>query len=211
MGTICDRITEYCVCNGLVDKNNIPWLRYCIEKRIATLLCGLPCFIIAVALSDIITAVSFFVGFFQLRKKTGGFHAQTILGCVFASISIEIVFVGMISPILNSYNICIFIVVDAIIFFLLAPHNHPNMHLSAAEAIALKKSARVTVVVLIFVITLSILGDLFSVANGLTTGATMAATMLCTAYINDWRINHETHQKQGQCSFEKSYREDDPS
>lgn len=140
MGAICNRIIEYCVCNGVVDDNNISWLRYCIEKRIATLLCGLPCFIIAVALSDMITAVSFFVGFFQIRKKTGGFHARTMLGCLFASISTEIIFVGMISPILNSCNICVFAVVDAIIFFLLAPHNHPNMHLSAAEAIALKKA-----------------------------------------------------------------------
>lgn len=209
MGAICDRITEYCVCNGIVDDDNVPWLRYCIEKRIATLLCGLPCFLIAVVLLDMMTAASFFVGFFQMRKKAGGFHAKTIIGCVCASISVELVFVGVFSPRLNLVGICIVNLIDAVVFFLLAPHNHPNMHLSVAEVIDLKKSARMSVVALVFVSTLSQVIGLFSIANGLTTGATMAATMLCTAYINDWRLCYEKQKKKGQCSLKKSYGEDD--
>ena len=143
MGTICDRITEYCVCNGIVNDSNIPWLRYCIEKRVATLLCGLPCFIIAVGLSNIIIAISFFVGFFQLRKKAGGFHANTVLGCMFASVSLEVVFLGIISPALNSaVSICFISAVNATVFFLLAPYNHPQMSLSTEEIAALKKHTR---------------------------------------------------------------------
>ena len=209
MGTIFDRLTEYCVCNGIVDDRNAPWLRYCIEKRVATLLCGLPCFILAVALSDIVIAFSFFIGFFQLRKKAGGFHANTIPGCMFASISLEVIFLGIISPTLNSTSICIISVVNVIVVFLLAPYNHPQMYLSTEEVAALKKHARMTILKLMFVIALSQVIGFCPIANGLTTGITMAAVMLCAAYINDWRFGNEKHKRQCQCSFEKSHGEND--
>lgn len=210
MGTIYDRITEYCVCNGIVDDSNTAWLRYCIEKKVATLLCGIPFLVIAVALSNVVTAISFFVGFYELRRKAGGFHAKTIFGCFFASIFIELVFLGIFSPRLNLISICIITAVDALVFFLLAPYNHPNMHLSNEEVFALKRSTRTTVVSLIFVNVFSLVIGFFSIANGLTTGATMAAAMLCTANINDWRISHENCKKQSQRSIEESHGKDGP-
>ena len=209
MGTIYDRITEYCVCNGIVDDSNTPWLRYCIEKRVATLLCGIPCFILAVALSDIIIAFSFFVGFFQLRKKAGGFHANTIPGCMFASVSLEVIFLGIISPALNSVSICIISAVNAMVFFLLAPYNHPQMSLSTEEIAALKKHTRITILKLMLVVAFSQVFGFWFIANGLTAGITMAAVMLCTAYIYDWRFSNEKRKNQCQCSFEKSHGEND--
>lgn len=190
VNAICERITEYCICNGIVTDDNIPWLRYCIEKRLSTLLCGIPFFILAVYLSDIPTAFSFYLSFYQMRKKAGGFHSETILGCIFTSVAIELLFMGIISPLLNSFNIYVISVANAIIFFLLAPHNHPNMHLSVEEVFALKKSAKMTVVVFTCFIVLSQKISLFSVAKGLTVGSAMAAFTLCLAYINDWRIFH---------------------
>lgn len=211
VGAICDLFTEYCICNGIVNDDSVPWLRYCIEKRLSTLLCGIPFFILAIYLSDIPTAFSIYVGFYQMRKKAGGFHSKTILGCIFTSVAIELLFMGIIFPLLNSFNIYVISVANAIIFFLLAPHNHPNMHLSVEEVFALKKSARMTVSMFTCIVVLSQKISLFFIAKGLTIGSAMAAFTLCLAYINDWRLFHGEHKGKDQHSFAKDCYKDDLS
>lgn len=192
INSIYDRITQYCVQNGIVAEEDVPWLRYGIEKRVATVLCGIPCFLLAVCLSDIITSISFFASFFLLRRRTGGYHAKTTWGCLAASVFIEVFFFCVVYPLLNSRSILLLNAAVAFLIFLLAPHNHPNMHLSDDEIIVLRKSARTTTLLLVSIVMLSQIIGLSSVSRGLTIGTAMAAFMLCLAYINDWRLKFET-------------------
>lgn len=67
MNSILDCFTNYCINNQLISKDNEAWFRYCLEKRICTMLVLVPFTIIAVYASGFWTALLFIASFIYLR------------------------------------------------------------------------------------------------------------------------------------------------
>lgn len=191
MKFIVDTLVAFCVKNSLIDPEMKDWLRYGFEKRLSTFIVLIPFFILAVLLSAPSTALSFFVSFFSLKRCTNGFHANTIWGCLFASLLFEYLFLGVICPILNSHNAVWINIVCGIIVILLAPYNHPNIHLSKEESYILRRISRRTILLLILAVAICFLAEAVGIAKGLTAGIAMAAFLLCLAYISEWRNQNE--------------------
>ena len=188
MNSLLDRMVNYILSNQVVSADKEAWLRYGLEKRIYTLLVYIPFSILAVLLAGFWTAVFFMVSFFYLRSKTNGIHAQSAIACVFGSILLELLFLGLVSPYLNEISIVVLIAISLVIVYLLAPYNHPNMNLTSEEHIACKKISQIRATQLAFLVVLLISCGLIEIAKGISLGYTMASALLGLAYISDWRI-----------------------
>lgn len=165
MEAIVEKLVSYCITNGYVDSNNEDWLRYGIEVRLATLYVLIPLFVLACFLSGLQCAIPFFASFFFLKRFTGGYHAKTPHGCLLVSLLLEVFFLTVIHPRLNSVGILLIDLFCFISIFLLAPYNHPGLHLTTEERNALVRASRRTVIILILGNILCMYGELTSIAK----------------------------------------------
>lgn len=86
----------------------------------------------------------FFLGFFLcLRKRTGGYHANTFWQCYIATITTYLA-VTFLSPLMIVYmNITYpLVIISVIIIAIIGTINHPNMNLDAYELRESKSAAR---------------------------------------------------------------------
>lgn len=182
-----DRIVCYCFKNGLISESQIPWLRYGIEKRLSSIFGIIPFAFLASLLSDFWCALYFILSFCFLRSRINGYHSNTLIGCLFISLATELLFLKVIYPLLTPIIALAIWVVCLVILLILAPYNHPNMHYSTDEVLALKISIRCRVIILTTLFLIALAMQTASSLRGLTLGIAMAAYMLCLAYISDWR------------------------
>ncbi len=190
MSFIVDTIVCFCIKNGFVEAKKIEWLRYGIEKRLSTFLVLVPFLILAASLSKPLVAISFFIGFFSLKRYTNGFHAKTFCGCLCASLLLECFFLCFLYPSLNLASIIWINIVGRIAITVLAPYNHPNIHLTEEEIIALKEKSCSTISYLNIAVATCAVTNLLNIAKGLTVGIAMATFLLCLAYMPK-RRNHK--------------------
>jgi len=182
-----EQVVNYCCKKELIAENQIPWLRYSIEKRIFTILVLIPFAILAVLLTDFWGTTWFICSFFALRSRTNGYHSNSLLGCFFVSLASEILFLKVVFPITTPTNAITINLICYLILLLLAPYNHPSMHYSTDEILALKNAIRYRVIVLSVLMLFLLTMHFYSSLRGLTTGTAMATYMLSLAYISEWR------------------------
>lgn len=192
MHGLLDRFINYCINNQLVSRDNEAWLRYCLEKRISTLIVFVPFAVIAVLISGFWTAFPFITSFFYLRSQTNGYHATTHWGCFIGSLLLELLFVMFIEPRLDAIWIFALGSISAMVVFALAPYNHPMMNLDAQEYSACKKAARIRCIQLALSCFCCVLCGFHKTANGITLGCTMTSTLLVFAKITERRNHYES-------------------
>lgn len=187
MELLVNKLVVYCLANHYVDKSKEEWLRYGFEMRLSTLLVLVPFVALACVLTNLPCAFSFFISFFHLKRFTSGYHAKSPYICLLFSLLIEIFFLCTLGQLLD-YGRMIF--VDALCvfgIFIMAPYNHPNIHLTAKEQAALQHASRRSVILLSIGSFICLEFGLSHVTVGITTGMSMAVVLLSLAYISDWR------------------------
>ena len=143
MQKLMDMVSAKLVTEGVVKACDKEWFAYGLERRILTIFTAIPFLIIAIALSDIWTAVMYLCSFYFLRVRTNGYHAKTIVSCIAWSLILELCFVLWFLPKLNTIgSICVVNVVAAIVVFAFAPVNNSNIHFDEAELQAVRVKAR---------------------------------------------------------------------
>lgn len=187
MEKVTDAITAYCMDRGIIDPADELWFHYGLEKRIMSTLCMTLMTVLAAFLSNIPTAIAYLIGYQLLRERTSGYHAKTPAKCLCLSVLMELLFLGGLYPRLCFAVIVFCNVLSVIGIFFLAPYNHPNMHLSEKEVLALRFSGRILATTMILIAVLCWVAGLRSIACGLTIAVTMTAFLLCAAYFFDWR------------------------
>lgn len=186
-----DRFSEYCIAKKIISTEDVPWFKYGIEKRIYTSIVAIPFFLVAVILSDIYTAIAFYVSFYCLRTRINGYHAKTVWACFVTSLLSEFLFLGVIRPLINptgSISLALFSLINILI---LAPYNHSSMHLSHEELTACRNSSRIRSISIMVCILATYSLNLSTIAKGLSLGLAMAACLLCLAYIDEWRKKND--------------------
>ena len=93
MQKLMDMVTAKLVTEEVVKACDKEWFAYGLEKRVLTIFTAIPFLIIAIALSDIWTAVMYLCSFYFLRVRTNGYHAKTIVSCIAWSLILELCFV----------------------------------------------------------------------------------------------------------------------
>ena len=183
MRTYISKITAFCIRKRIIKAEDAIWFQYGLEKRVSTILVAFPFFVLAIVLTNAVTAAFFYISFYWLRARTNGYHSNTIIGCFVVSLLLDSLFCGLIYPLLNFQNVLVFMAFSAVAVFLLAPYNHPNINLSK-EAVALcRKHARWRIFCLAGITSLAMLIDFLEIAKGIALGSAMASLMLCVPYI----------------------------
>ena len=137
MDSLVQKITDFCLDRNIIDADNASWFKYGIAKRLSTIFVSIPLFMVAATLTSIEVSIAYFLSFAVIRRRANGYHAKSWLNCLFLSIAIVSVFLGLIYPILTPSNsfwvsvACIFLV------FVFAPYDHKLMHFTPEEYIAL--------------------------------------------------------------------------
>lgn len=199
MRMFIDRLTQYCLSKNIIKDTDIAWFQYGIEKRISTLLVGIPFFCLAVYVTDFISATTFFVCFYLVRRSTGGYHARSQLGCICFSLCLELLFLMQVYVYLKTLSIIGLSLLCSVIIWSKAPYNHPDMNFTAAELTACRKFARKQILVILGVILISLHFGMNNVARGATTGVAMATLTLCLGYITEWRIRNNDRKRKNEC------------
>lgn len=191
MDALIEKIVSYCIQNNVILASDEAWFRYGIEKRLTSVLCMIPLVALAVFLSNIPTAVSFYVSFLLLRERTSGYHAKTPIGCLCTSVAMELLFFLGIYPYLGTVLIITISSLSTVVIFFLAPYAHPNMRFAREELLALRFAGRTTALIFLVATMIFQFLGLHSVPKGLTIGITMTAFALCLAYFINWRERNE--------------------
>lgn len=188
MHSLIVKLSNYCVEKQIIENEQVEWFVYGLEKRFSTFFVSIPFIILAFTLTNPPCAIFFFLSFFFLRKYIGGFHANSVFGCLICSLLSEIVVFIIIYPFLSQIVIYCITIVCFVCIYILSPYNHPNMHLTNKEIVACRKKGRIrTYIISAIIIFTNILG-FEEVVKGSTLGIALAATLLCLGYIFDRRI-----------------------
>lgn len=192
MNSLLDWFTNYCISNELISKDNEAWFRYGLEKRLCTLVVLIPFAIIAVYLSGFWAAMSYIISFFYLRSQTNGYHAKTHWGCFIGSLLLELFFLLVIEPMLNTNRVLVMVSIAVVVVFALAPYNHPMMDLDEYEYVACKKVARIRCILLAISCYACALCGLHEIAEGISLGCVMTSTLLILAIITERRSQYDS-------------------
>ncbi len=188
MHDILVQFSSRCIDRGYISQEEGPWLIYGLEKRVTLLCSSIPFLLLGCLLSSVQTAVFFYLGVCSLRTYANGYHAKTIWGCLLASLSFEVVFLGIVPRLCNPNLLQWMLHISSAIILFFAPFNHPNMHLSKAEHISCRGKVRLRMFIQLSAILLLYLAGFRKMADGLLLGIVMTALMLVIAYINEcWR------------------------
>ncbi len=183
MENMAKHLADICQKKGYVEQESLPWLAYNIEKKLLTLVMGLPLFLLAVLVSSFPISISFFSSFYFTRSMANGYHSKSALTCFFLSALSVLVVLGPLNKYLPSWTIlCCSVFSSALIFFF-APFDHINMNYSVDEKRACKISARIRTGIVLS------LGFVFHFLNweqlfrGVLFGLILTAILLCFGYL----------------------------
>ena len=189
MHSLVVRFAQRCVEKQIIENKHVDWFVYGLEKRFSTLMLSIPFVILAIAISNLPCAISFFISFFVLREYIGGFHANTVWGCLIISLLSESALFFLVYPFLSPIAVACITIVSIVYIYIRSPYNHPNMHLTDKEITACRKKGRIRAFVISSVITFTCILGLDEIAKGLTLGIALTTAMLCLGYIYDRRIS----------------------
>lgn len=190
MSSLIDRLANYCLANGVVTEEDVPWFKYGLEKRASTLVVALPFFVLSVILSNIYTALAFYFCFYILRSRINGYHAKTLTACCLLSLLYVALFLGLVYPVLNQMAAYFFAAIGTVLIYFLAPFNHPNMNLSQKEIKVSRTSSRIRSGCMLCITIIAGGVGAIRIAKGISLGIAMAAYLLCLAYILNGGTNY---------------------
>jgi accessory gene regulator B len=145
---ICERITDFIVKNNEKEQVDSEILRYGIELFMSDLLNFLVVFVISALFGHIVFGMFFFLTFAIMRKRTGGYHANTHLGCNIVLgtntmiVMLVITLLGHNSNIMWGFLI-VATIYSGISFLLLAPKENKNKQLDKDSRKLLKKRSMI--------------------------------------------------------------------
>lgn len=178
-----DNFVALCLHKGFITSEQAPWLRYGIEKRFSAVLVSIPMILLGAIISSPMQSLAFYITVYTLRTKTNGIHAKTPVRCCLFSLLGVAFFLGLLPQICNNLLALLIVTTSAVVIFLLAPYNHPNMSLSTEERLACAQSAkRHLLKLLLTALTLSVL-HCSQIVTGILLGIVMVALSLVLAYI----------------------------
>ncbi len=155
------KIVEYLIKSGAGNKDSKEEYVYGIELMIEKFITYTVLLFLAIYFKLLISSTLFVVFFVLLRGYTGGYHANTYIGCLLGTISIYVACTQIIAPIMLHKETPIFmgLIIVVILILKLSPINHPNLAMDSNEIMTSKKRVHMVLAIeTIYIFTGSILG-----------------------------------------------------
>lgn len=190
MDMLVEKITNFCVDHNIVAADKASWFQYGISKRLSTFLASIPLIIIAIILTSFEITIVYYLSFALIRRRSNGYHAKSWVTCLFMSIAIVAIFLGVIYPILTPYSSFWIGITCVLLVFLFAPYDHSLMHFTKEEYIECRRRSRISVCITALLALLLYLVRLNNIATAVISGMATAVFLLCLGHISDWRKKH---------------------
>ena len=137
-----------------------------------------------------------YIFFFELRKRTGGYHLDRFYKCYFATVAIYLAVMLVATRLVNYQQWLLGAVVIAAIYIVITgTANHPNMHMNAEELMESKKLARLIVLLEVSII----LGCVLLGAGIIYTSYMAIAVILCAALLCISKILKQEVRENEEC------------
>lgn len=186
-----DSFVGLCIQKEYVSQDEVPWLRYALERRIVSLTAFVVLLIIGLLITTPATLLAFLITFCALRSRTNGYHAKSVGGCLCYSILGEVFFLRVLPNVWNDVFALVALAVSIILIWFFAPYNHPNMDLSPKEVIACAKGAKCRLSMLVFTLSELYVRKQEQLAKGIILGIVMTASTLAMAYCSQIIMREE--------------------
>ena len=126
-------LVDISVQRNIIPPSDGPWLQYCLEKWISTILGMGLLLTVGLLLFPPVPTVVFIVSFLFLRQRTNGFHMKSMLGCLAVSLALELGMMGLVYPVLTLPSAATVLVISASLVIPLSPFRHPNFPITDWE------------------------------------------------------------------------------
>lgn len=183
MLNLIERTCSYCLRNGYISEDKVPWLRYSLEKRLTVFCVAIPFWLMGVCLSSVQTSTSFVLSFYFLRERVNGYHAKSLWVCFFVSMMSELLFLGFLPKLVDEKTALVLMVIAATYIFTNAPAKCPQMMLTDGEMKASAIGSRVRTGLIVLAECVFNYFDRHQVTAGIRFGIMMAACGLAAAQI----------------------------
>lgn len=146
MNFLANRLTDCLIANQITSDDYREQYVYGLEVFLEKILNFGTLLILSFVNQDFVPNIFFMITFFSLRGRTGGYHAKHAVTCYIGSIAIYYVMSHLIVPIVLQHKyegiLIGILMVSIVVIFLLAPVNHPNLHLDDFEVIKCRRMSR---------------------------------------------------------------------
>lgn len=117
---------------------------YVFQKKAEQIIGLFVLIILSITLHVLPESIMFFIAFSMIRKRAGGFHCNTPLGCLCVSIGIHVIFVLWLFPIWMAHTWVMYgmLILAVIVLLAIGAVNHPNMAWNMEEYLASKRYTR---------------------------------------------------------------------
>ena len=142
---IANMLTKNMYMDGLIEESDESIYSYSIQLIIEKIIGFSAIYMIALFQGYFFETVLFTISLSNLRKCTGGYHANSFRSCFIGTVSIYLIYIKLIYPyLLNNIKInMIVFLVSAMVIFVLGAVNHPGMDWNKEEFEENKKLARI--------------------------------------------------------------------
>ena len=191
---IANMLTKNMYMDGLIKESEESIYSYSIQLIVEKIIGFSAIYMIALFQGYFFETVLFTISLSNLRKCTGGYHANSFRSCFIGTVSIYLIYIKLIYPyLLNNMKInMIIFLVSAMAIFVLGAVNHPGMDWNKEEFEENKKLARITVFVeLLVVIALTYLGMAEKYILFISFGMILCAILLTLGKITGQETSYE--------------------
>lgn len=152
--------------------------------------------LISLITHNLLPTILFLVFFFELRKRTGGYHLDKFYKCYFATVTTYLIVVFIVAHLADYPQYLLGVVVIAAIYIgITGTVNHPNMQMNSEELMESKKLARIIVLLEISVI----LGCILLNADMIYVSYMAIAVILCAALLYISKILNQEVTEDEKC------------
>ena len=141
--------------------------------------------LISLFIDEFVPTLFFLLFFLLLRKRTGGYHFNSFMGCYIGTVATYIIIINLNTIIVkHPYILLIALFLSIAIIGLIGTVNHPNMHMNMEELAGSKKAARIlTLIEGSIIYLLYIMGADMICISSMSVAVVLCAILLCAAKI----------------------------
>ena len=151
---IVSKMVRELIVNEIIDVSQKEEYEYALICQLESFITMGSIIVISLLLGNFFPTICFLISFLSLRKRTGGYHLESFMGCYIGTICVYGVVVGLCYVTSNYFNyIKIITLIASLYIGIIGTVNHPNMDLDDEELRYSKRSARLVLFIEMFAIT----------------------------------------------------------
>lgn len=176
-------ITFILVKNKIIDIDDRDIYIYGFQIIISTLIITMLLLILGIVLNKVILTLFFISTFIILRSCTGGYHAESFIGCFVITTLIYLSELLINCLLLDKYKTVlgmIFVIVSTLVIYRVSPVEHKNNPLSLDEKKKFKKMSRIIISVIAVLISIGFYTNYISIDITFIVSLTILAISILT-------------------------------